>query len=103
VPIAQQQHRDQCGHIRVLTAFAEVPTKVLIFRFCLRTLKNSSICQRSFSMAVMVGEKDKNAARILADGLDAAQLEKLAGLLLTGGYGADFMEACHASLRLHCA
>ena len=26
---------------------AEVPTKVLIFRFCLMALKNSSICQRS--------------------------------------------------------
>jgi hypothetical protein len=68
-----------------------------------KAIKNGSICQRSLSMAVMVGEKDKNAARILADGLDAAQLEKLAGLLLTSGYGADLMEACLASLRLHCA
>ena len=29
------------------TALADVPTKVLIFRFCLSALKNSSICQRS--------------------------------------------------------
>src|SRR6516164_3132860 len=35
-------------------ALALVPTKVLIFRFCLRALKNSSIGHRSWSMAAMV-------------------------------------------------
>ena len=33
--------------IWVLRALAEVPTKVLTRRFCLRALKKSSICQRS--------------------------------------------------------
>lgn len=32
---------------RMVQMVAEVPTKVLIFRFCLMALKNSSICQRS--------------------------------------------------------
>lgn len=36
-------------------------------------------------MAAMVGEKHEDIAHILADGLDAAQLEKLAALLLTSG------------------
>ena len=32
--------------IWMCTAFALVPTKVFIRRFCLSALKNSSICQR---------------------------------------------------------
>ena len=33
--------------IWIMTALAEVPTKVFIFRFCLMVLKKISICQRS--------------------------------------------------------
>ena len=34
-------------HTWIFTALGEVPTKVLILRFCFKALKNSSICQRS--------------------------------------------------------
>ena len=34
-------------HTWTFKALALVPTNVLIFRFCFRALKNSSICQRS--------------------------------------------------------
>jgi hypothetical protein len=33
--------------IWIMTAFAEVPTKVFILRFCFIVLKKISICQRS--------------------------------------------------------
>ncbi|HOC44986.1 MAG: hypothetical protein PHT96_12205 [Syntrophorhabdaceae bacterium] len=33
--------------IWIMTAFAEVPTKVFILRFYFNVLKNISICQRS--------------------------------------------------------
>jgi hypothetical protein len=38
----------------VMTAFSEVPEKVLIFRCCLMALKNNAIYHRSVSIAAIV-------------------------------------------------
>ena len=57
----QPEVRDRAIHLWVMTAFSEVPSKVLIVRCGLRVWKNSSIGRRALYLAAIVAAARCNA------------------------------------------